>query len=87
MLGVSPDSAAARQKFVGKCDLNFPLLVDADHRVAEAFGAWGEKMLYGIKKIGMIRKTFVIGLDGRIEYANNKVKAAGHGEKILEALG
>ena len=59
---------------------------EAEHKVAEAFGAWGEKVLYGKRSIGMIRKTFVIGMDGKIEYANHKVKAEGHGEKILDVL-
>jgi peroxiredoxin Q/BCP len=86
VLGVSGDSAASHEKFASKYKLNFPLLVDADHKVAAAYGAWGEKVLYGRRFIGMIRKTFVIGTDGKIEYANHKVKAEGHGEKILAAL-
>jgi peroxiredoxin Q/BCP len=86
VFGVSPDGAASHEKFTAKYKLNFPLLVDTEHKVAEAFGAWGEKVLYGKHSIGMIRKTFVIGKDGKIEYANNKVKAEGHGEKILEVL-
>ena len=86
VLGVSPDSVASHQKFSEKNGLNFPLLVDEGHKVAEAFGAWGEKALYGKRSLGLIRKTFVIGKDGRIEYANHKVKAEGHGEAILQAL-
>ena len=86
VFGVSPDSAASHEKFTAKFKLNFPLLADTEHKVAEAFGAWGEKVLYGKRSIGMIRKTFVIGMDGKIEYANHKVKAEGHGEKILEVL-
>jgi peroxiredoxin Q/BCP len=86
VFGVSPDSAESHAKFTGKYKLNFPLLVDKDHKVAEAYGAWGEKVLYGRRSVGMIRKTFVIGKDGRIEYANHKVKAEGHGEQILNVL-
>ena len=86
VLGVSPDGAAAHQKFIAKYGLNFPLLSDPEHKVAEAYGAWGEKVLYGKRSIGMIRKTFVIGKDGKIEYANHKVKADGHGEAILQVL-
>ena len=86
VFGVSPDSAASHEKFTAKYKLNFPLLVDTERKVAEAFGAWGEKVLYGKRSIGMIRKTFVIGKDGKIEYANHKVKAEGHGEKILAVL-
>jgi peroxiredoxin Q/BCP len=86
VFGVSPDSAASHEKFTAKYKLNFPLLVDPEHKAAEAFGAWGEKVLYGKRFIGMIRKTFVIGKDGKIEYANHKVKAEGHGEKILDVL-
>ena len=86
VLGASPDGAAAHQKFIGKYGLNFPLLVDSGHEVAGAFGAWGEKVLYGKRSVGMIRKTFVIGKDGRIEYANHKVKAEGHAEALLEVL-
>lgn len=86
VLGVSPDGAESHQKFIAKYGLTFPLLSDPDHKAAEAFGAWGEKVLYGKRSIGMIRKTFVIGKDGKIEYANHKVKADGHGEAILKLL-
>lgn len=86
VLGVSPDGAEAHRKFISKYVLNFPLLSDPEHKVAEAYGAWGEKVLYGKRSIGMIRKTFIIGKDGKIEYANHKVKAEGHGEAILKLL-
>jgi peroxiredoxin Q/BCP len=86
VLGVSPDGAEAHLKFIAKYKLNFPLLSDPEHKVATAYGAWGEKVLYGKRSIGMIRKTFVIGKDGKIEYANNKVKADGHGDVILSKL-
>ena len=66
VLGVSPDSAASHQKFAAKYELPFPLLVDADHAVAEKYGAWGEKSLYGRKFMGIIRSTFLIGPDGKM---------------------
>lgn len=86
VLGVSKDSLKSHDKFIEKFDLNFPLLSDEDHKVAEAYGAWGEKKNYGKTYMGMIRKTFVIGKDGRIEQAFHKVKAAEHGSEILGLL-
>jgi peroxiredoxin Q/BCP len=86
VFGVSPDSLKSHGKFKEKYELNFPLLSDKDHSVAEAYGAWGEKSMYGKKYFGIIRKTFIIGLDGKIEYANHKVKAAEHGTEILNTL-
>jgi peroxiredoxin Q/BCP len=61
-------------------------LADEDHAVAEAYGAWGEKSMYGKKYMGIIRKTFVIGKDGRLEQVFHKVKAAEHGTEILNLL-
>jgi len=86
VLGVSPDSLKSHDKFIEKYDLNFPLLSDQEHKVAEAYGAWGEKKMYGKTYMGMIRKTFIIGKDGKLEHVFHKVKAAGHGEKILSLL-
>jgi peroxiredoxin Q/BCP len=86
VLGVSPDSLKSHDKFIEKFELNFPLLSDEDHTVAEAYGAWGEKKMYGKTYMGLIRKTFVIGKDGRIELAFHKVKAAEHGAEILDLL-
>jgi peroxiredoxin Q/BCP len=86
VLGVSADSLASHEKFIAKYDLNFPLLSDADHKVSEAYGAWGEKSMYGKKYFGMIRKTFVIGKDGKLEHVFHKVKAEGHGAEILSLL-
>ena len=62
------------------------LLADEDHRVAEAYGAWGEKKMYGKAYMGIIRKTFIIGKDGRIEHAIHKVSPEGHGEEIVNLL-
>lgn len=86
VLGVSPDSLKSHDKFIEKHELNFPLLSDEDHAVAEAYGAWGEKSMYGKKYMGIIRKTFVIGKDGKLEQVFHKVKAAEHGEEILNLL-
>jgi len=86
VFGLSSDSLKSHEKFVNKYQLNFPLLSDVDHQVAEAYGAWGEKAMYGKKYFGMIRKTFIIGKDGKILYANHKVQADGHAEEILAVL-
>ena len=86
VLGVSPDSLKSHENFIKKYNINFPLLSDQDHRVAEAYGAWGEKKSYGKTYFGMIRKTFVIGKDGKLEHVFHKVKADGHGEEILRLL-
>ncbi|MBL9037656.1 MAG: thioredoxin-dependent thiol peroxidase [Archangium sp.] len=86
VLGVSPDDAKSHQKFIDKFSLPFPLLVDADHAVAEAYGAWGEKSLYGRKFMGIIRSTFLIGPDGKVKAAWPKVKVEGHVDEVLAAL-
>ncbi|MBK7860918.1 MAG: thioredoxin-dependent thiol peroxidase [Archangiaceae bacterium] len=86
VLGVSPDSDKSHQKFIDKFSLPFPLLVDADHAVAEKYGAWGEKSLYGRKFMGIIRSTFLIGPDGKVKKAWPKVKVAGHAGEVLEAV-
>jgi peroxiredoxin Q/BCP len=86
VFGISPDAPKAQAKFKGKCDLKFPLLCDVEHKVAEAYGVWGEKSMYGKKYMGIERTTFVIGKDGRIAKVFSKVKPAGHAEQVLEAL-
>ena len=86
LFGVSPDSAASHVKFRAKYDLPFPLLVDADHATAEAYGVWVEKSMYGKKYMGIERSTFVIGPDGRLEHILRKVKPAEHLGLLLEAL-
>lgn len=86
VLGVSPDGVGSHVKFRDKYDLNFPLLADPDHAVAEAYGAWGTKKMYGREYEGILRSTFVIGPDGRIEHAYRKVKPAEHAEQILADL-
>ncbi len=86
VLGVSRDSAAAHEKFRAKHRLPFALLVDADHAVAEKYGAWREKTLYGKKSMGIVRSTFVIGADGRVAKVFRSVKPDGHAEQVLAAL-
>ena len=66
MLGVSPDSAKSHTKFIEKFTLPFPLLADEDHKIAEAYGVWVEKSMYGKKYMGVERSTFVIGPDGKL---------------------
>jgi peroxiredoxin Q/BCP len=87
VLGVSPDGVASHGKFKRKYDLPFPLLADEDHRVAEAFGVWGEKSMYGRKYMGILRTTFVIDGAGRITRVFEKVKPKGHAREVLAALG
>jgi peroxiredoxin Q/BCP len=87
VLGVSPDGAIAHQKFAAKYRLPFPLLSDPDKSVMEKFGAWGEKMMYGKKVIGVIRSTVWIGRDGKVRKHWKRVaKAEAHPEEVLAAL-
>ena len=86
VLGVSTDSAESHQNFIAKHELNFPLLVDTEAEVATRYGAWGEKVLYGRKSIGMTRATFVIGPDGVLTKVWKRAKAADHGQAVLKAL-
>ena len=86
VLGVSPDGVASHVKFKRKYSLPFPLLADTDHRVAEAYGAWGEKSMYGRKYFGILRSTFVIAPDGTIRQVFEKVQPKGHAAQILAAL-
>jgi peroxiredoxin Q/BCP len=84
--GVSRDSLESHRKFKDKYSLPFPLLADPDLRVAKAYGAWGEKVSYGKKTEGLIRSTFIIGADGRIEKIYRNVKVDGHADAVLAAL-
>lgn len=81
--GVSPDKAAKHQKFIAKYDLPFDLLVDEDHSLAEAFGVWGQKKMYGREYMGINRTTFVIDEDATITEVIAKVKAKEHSNQIL----
>lgn len=87
LVGISPDAPAKNARFKEKEGLNFPLLSDTDHKVAEQFGAWGPKMLYGKESVGLIRSTFVIGADGELEREFRNVKAKGHVARLTEELG
>jgi peroxiredoxin Q/BCP len=86
VLGVSPDPVKAVAKFDQKYGLGFPLLADEDHAVAEAYGVWVEKSMYGRRYMGNERTTFVIGPDGRIRDVLRKVKPAEHDKLVLGAL-
>ena len=86
IVGVSPDKSATQAKFKDKFDLPFTLLSDVDHHVAEAFGTWVEKSMYGRKYMGMERSTFLIGKDGKIKKIFRKVKPEGHAEEVYQAL-
>lgn len=87
VLGVSPDSAASHQKFATQYQLPFTLLCDPDKKIMEKYGAWGEKMMYGKKTVGVIRSTVWIGPNGKVKKHWRRVaKAADHPAKVLEAL-
>jgi len=87
VLGISPDGPAKLAKFRDRDGLTFPLLSDPDKTVLMAYGAYGEKTLYGKKSVGVIRSTFVIGTDGKIERAYYGVKATGHVARLRKELG
>ena len=86
VLGISPDSIASHQRFVDKHDLNFTLLSDPEHEVAEAWGVWGEKKMYGKTYFGIIRSTFVIDKNGVVAKAFRKVRVSGHVEDVVGVL-
>jgi peroxiredoxin Q/BCP len=86
VLGVSPDSVKSHDGFKAKYSLPFALLSDPDHRVAEMYGAWGEKKMYGRTYEGILRSTFLIDEEGRIFKVFPKVKPAQHSQEVLEAL-
>jgi peroxiredoxin Q/BCP len=87
VLGISPDKPEKLAKFRAAEQLTFPLLSDPERKVLEAYGTYGEKMMYGKKVTGVIRSTFVIDEKGRIERAMYGVKATGHVEKLRKELG
>ena len=87
VLGISPDNPAKLAKFRDKEGLTFPLLSDPDRKVLESYGAYGEKMMYGKTTVGVIRSTFVIDVDGRVEQAQYGVKATGHVGRLRRELG
>ena len=87
VIGVSPDEVGAIDKFAGKFDLDFTLLADADHAVAEKYGTWVEKSMYGKKYMGVQRATFIVGPDGKIAKVFPKVSPKSHDDVVLRALG
>ncbi len=86
VIGVSPDEVKAIDKFAGKFDLDFTLLADADHAVAEKYGTWVEKSMYGKKYMGVQRATFIVGPDGKIAKVFPKVSPKQHDDLVLKAL-
>jgi peroxiredoxin Q/BCP len=86
VLGVSPDTTESHGKFRDKFELNFPLLADPDHFVAERYGAWREKNMYGKKFMGIQRSTFLIDAQGKIAKVWKAVKVDGHDVQVLAAL-
>lgn len=86
VLGVSPDDVSSHKKFKEKFGLNFTLLADVDHKVAEAYGVWKEKNLYGRKTMGVERTSFIIDEDGNIAKILPRVKPAEHVGQLLELV-
>jgi len=86
IVGISPDKPAAHAKFAAKYGLPYTLVPDPDHAIAEAYGVWKEKSMYGRKYMGIERTTFVIDEKGKIGRIFAKVKPAGHAAEVLEAL-
>lgn len=86
VLGVSPDPAASHCKFIQRFELNFSLLADEDHKIAEKYGVWVEKNMYGKKFMGIQRATFLIDPKGKIAKVWPKVRAQGHADQVLKTL-
>lgn len=86
VIGISPDKLPALEKFTTNQQINFPLASDPEHKVLEAWGAWGEKQNYGRKTVGVIRSTIILATDGTITHALYNVKATGHGARIKKIL-
>jgi peroxiredoxin Q/BCP len=86
VLGVSPDGVESHGQFRDKFSLNFPLLADVDHSLAESYGAWREKNMYGKKSMGVVRSTFLIDAQGNIAKVWKKVEVDGHDQQVLDAL-
>ncbi|QDT71596.1 thioredoxin-dependent thiol peroxidase [Lacipirellula limnantheis] len=87
VFGVSADDVASHVKFRDKFKLNFPLLADVDHAVAEKYGAWREKNMYGKKSMGIQRSTYLIDGKGKVAKVWKRVQVDGHDQQVLEALG
>ena len=87
VVGISPDKPASLAKFAAKYSLGFTLLSDSDHSVAEAYGVWQEKKLYGKVSMGIVRSAFLVGTDGRLEQVWYKISPKDTAVKLLEAVG
>jgi len=85
IVGVSPDSEASHQKFAGKHDLRFPLIADTEKQIAQAYGAWGLKKFMGREYMGILRTTFIIDENSRIEKVFTKVNTKNHFEQIADS--
>ncbi|MCS6890640.1 MAG: thioredoxin-dependent thiol peroxidase [Rhodovarius sp.] len=85
VIGISPDPMGPIEKFAKKYGLAFPLASDVDHKVAEAYGVWVQKSMYGKTYMGMERSSFLVGADGRIRQVWRKVKPETHAAQVLEA--
>ncbi len=86
VVGVSPDSVVSHKKFADKYGFSFRLIADTEKEILQAFGAWGEKNMYGKKYMGVLRSTFIIDEEGVIEEVFTKVKTKDHTNQILKAL-
>ena len=86
VLGVSPDTVESHVKFRDKFSLNFPLLADPDHALAEKYGAWREKNMYGKKSMGVQRSTYLIDADGKVAKVWQRVQVDGHDEEVIAAV-
>lgn len=86
VLGVSPDNEKSHAKFRDKFSLNFPLLADPDHSIAEAYGAWREKNMYGKKSMGVQRSTYLIDGEGKVAKVWKRVSVDGHDAAVLQAI-
>ena len=87
MFGVSILDEASKARFAKKYDVNFPLLADEDHAVAEKYGVWQQKSLYGRKFMGNVRTTYLIDGNGKVARRWDNVKVDGHAEEVLGAIG
>ena len=86
VFGVSPDDAKAHAKFADKQSLNFPLLIDPDQKVAEKYGVWQEKSMYGKTYMGIVRTTYLIDAAGKVARRWDKVKVKGHVDEVIAAV-
>ena len=86
VFGISPDTVESHVKFRDKFSLNFPLLADPDHAMADKYGAWREKNMYGKKSMGIQRSTYLIDADGKVAKLWKRVKVDGHDQQVIDAL-